>query len=146
VRYLADTNILLRNAQPGNPMYADAVRAVKMLLAQGDEVCVFNQSLIEFWNVATRPADKNGLAFTPAQTDAEVKRIEALLTVLPDHPGVYPEWRRLVVAHSVSGKQVHDTRLVAAMNVYGITQLLTFNGDDFKRFSGITIVSPVDVK
>ena len=56
----------------------------------------------------------------------------------------YPEWRRLVVTHSVSGVRVHDTHLVAAMNVYGITRLPTFNGPDFTRYPGIHVVHPND--
>ena len=44
--------------------------------------------------------------------------------------------------HSVSGKQAHDTRIAAAMNVYGISQLLTFNVGDFKRFQNISIIDP----
>src|SRR5205085_11656763 len=98
-------------------MHSDAVRSVSTLLARGERVCVFPQNLIEFWNVATRPADKNGLGFSPAQTEAEVSKVESLLTVLPESPAIYPEWRRLVTAYSVSGKQVHDARIVAAMNV-----------------------------
>jgi hypothetical protein len=40
------------------------------------------------------------------------------------------------------GKQAHDTRLVAAMTVHQITHLLTFNTDDFKRFTEITAIDP----
>jgi hypothetical protein len=36
-------------------------------------------------------------------------------------------------------------RIVAAMLVHGITQLLTFNADDFKRFSDIVVLSPTGV-
>ena len=144
--YLADTNILLRSAQPAHPMHSDAVRAVSVLISGGERVCVIPQNLIEFWAVATRPVDKNGLGLTPAQSEAEVSKIESFLTVLPDGPAIYPEWRRLVIAHAVSGKQVHDTRLVAAMNVHKIANLLTFNVDDFKRFSGITLINPVSIK
>lgn len=44
------------------------------------------------------------------------------------------------------GVQVHDAKLIASMNVYGITSLLTFNVVDFKRYRGINAVSPADVK
>ena len=81
--YLADTNILLRRASPAHPMHSDAVRVVSTLLTRGERVCVFPQNLIEFWNLATRPASLNGLGFTPSQTEAEVSGIESLLTVLP---------------------------------------------------------------
>lgn len=144
--YLADTNVLLRSAEPAHPMHPDAVRAVKTLLGRGETVCVFPQNIIEFWNVATRDANKNGLGFTTSQTEAEVSRIEGLLMVVPDIPAIYPEWRRLVVAHSVLGKQVHDARIAAAMIAHKITHLLTFNTNDFKRFSGITAVDPTGVK
>lgn len=55
------------------------------------------------------------------------------------------EWRRLVVHYRVSGVQVHDARIVAAMQTHGITHLLTFNGDDFRRFSEITVVHPSEI-
>jgi predicted nucleic acid-binding protein len=35
----------------------------------------------------------------------------------------------------------YDARLVTAMQGYGITQLLTFNADDFKRFP-VTVIDP----
>jgi predicted nucleic acid-binding protein len=31
------------------------------------------------------------------------------------------------------GVQVHDARIVAVMNVHGVTHLLTLNGGDFSR-------------
>jgi predicted nucleic acid-binding protein len=146
VDYLVDTNILLRSAEPAHPMHADAVRAVSTLLTHGARVCILPQNLIEFWSVATRPANLNGLGYAPAQADTEVSKIEALLTVLPDTPAIYPEWRRLVVVHSVAGKQVHDARIVAAMNVYQLTQLVTFNLNDFKRYAGLTLFDPAGIK
>jgi hypothetical protein len=54
---------------------------------------------------------------TPSETDRHVSILEALLTVLPEVPDIYPEWRRLVATHSVSGVRVYDARLVASMNV-----------------------------
>ncbi|MGE3468396.1 MAG: type II toxin-antitoxin system VapC family toxin [Pyrinomonadaceae bacterium] len=142
---LADTNIILRLAQPAHPMHAVTLTAVTKLLSDGHNLCLTPQNLIEFWNVATRQADKNGLGWTTTQTDSDVRAIESNFTILPDSPAIYPEWRRLVVAHSVLGKQVHDTRLVAAMNVNEIADILTFNGDDFRRFSNITIIDPATV-
>lgn len=55
---------------------------------------------------------------------------------------LYDEWRRLIVDHGVSGKKSHDARLVAAMKVHGITQIVTFNTDDFTRYSGIDVIHP----
>jgi predicted nucleic acid-binding protein len=111
-------------------------------LANGDRVCLIPQNLIEFWNVATRPIDKNGFGWLPAKTDAEISRLESLLTVLPDNQTIYQEWRKLVLDNAVLGKQVHDARIVAAMNVHQITKLLTFNLKGFRRFHQITLLDP----
>ncbi len=142
---LTDTNVILRLAEPAHPMHAVALTAVKKLLIDGHDLCLIPQNLIEFWNVATRPADKNGLGWTTRQTDIDVEALESTFTLLPDIPTIYPEWRRLVVVHSVLGKQVHDTRIVAAMNVHQIPNLLTFNAPDFKRFPNIVIIDPSTV-
>ena len=143
--YQSDTNIILRLAEPAHPMHGTALKAVTTLFTNGHNICLLPQNLIEFWNVATRPADKNGLGWTATQTDAEVTVLENTFTILPDVPTIYTEWRRLVTAHSVLGKQVHDTRIVAAMNVHRVTHLLTFNTADFKRFSGIVLIDPATI-
>ena len=143
--YLADTNIFLRLAEPKHPMHAETKHAINALVAKGDNVRVVPQNVIEFWNVATRPADKNGLGYTLHQTRVEVERIESFFPPILDKPAIYAEWKRLVIAHAVEGKQVHDTRIVAAMNVHGITHLLTYNKGHFIRFAGIVIISPSEV-
>lgn len=48
----------------------------------------------------------------------------------------------LVKAHQVSGRQVHDARLVAAMLAHKIGNLLTFNSADFKRYHEINLLDP----
>ncbi len=143
--WLADTNVLLRSTHQTHPMHPVALTALTRLLASGDRVCITPQNIIEFWNVCTRPIDRNGLGLTPGEADREASRVEGLLILLPDIPTIYPEWRRLVVAHSVSGVRVHDARIIAVMNVYGIGSLLTFNAPDFTRYPGIRVVHPNDV-
>ena len=132
---LVDTNVLLRRAQPEHPSHAVAVESVARLLTAGEEVYFTPQNIAEFWNVATRPAANNGLGFPIAVVLGEVGNIERALTLLPESPASYAEWKRLVVAHNVLGAKVHDTRLVAAMNVHGVKRILTFNTSDFARFA-----------
>jgi predicted nucleic acid-binding protein len=47
-----------------------------------------------------------------------------------------------VETYGVSGRQVHDARLAAVMEVHGVTHILTFNTDDFRRYPGIISVDP----
>jgi hypothetical protein len=42
----------------------------------------------------------NGLGFSVALVLSEVGKIERLLTLLPDSPAVYSEWKRLVESAS----------------------------------------------
>ncbi len=46
-----------------------------------------------------------------------------------------------MVLHQVIDNQVYDARLVAAMLVYGIGRILTFNGADFSRY-GLVVLHP----
>jgi predicted nucleic acid-binding protein len=140
--YLADTNVLLRWIEPGTPACEQAREAVKALRASGEAVVIMPQNVVEFWNAATRPRGANGMGLTPAQADAEVRQMEALFPLVPETPAIYPEWRRIVVESGVSGVQVHDARLAAAMLVHSVPRVLTFNGRDFARFSGVTPVYP----
>jgi predicted nucleic acid-binding protein len=57
-------------------------------------------------------------------------------------PDVHIHWRQLVLAHAVSGVQVHDARLVAVMKVHGIANLVTLNIADFRRYPGISAIHP----
>jgi predicted nucleic acid-binding protein len=123
-------------------MHADAVRATNTLLERGEKLYVTPQNLMEFWNVYTRPLEKNGLGRTPVEAAAEVNRLKMLFVLLPDSPAIYPEWERLVIAHAVRGVNVHDAKLAAAMLTQGLTHILTFNTSDFARYPGITAVHP----
>jgi predicted nucleic acid-binding protein len=139
---LADTNVLLRSVEPTEPGSGPAIAAIKILLAQGHRVSVLPHNLIEFWNVATRPIENNGFGWCIVRTDYEISRLETLLTLIPDSPAIYHEWRHLVFENEVSGAKVHGARIVAAMNVHQITKLITFNGRDFKRFPQIVVIDP----
>jgi predicted nucleic acid-binding protein len=126
-------------------MNSTAVEAVRLLLSQGEMLCVLPQNLIEFWAVATRPASANGLNLTVAEAIAELTELKTIFTFQPDVSAIFVEWEKLIVKYEVKGKQAHDTRLVAAMVAHGITHLLTFNTADFKRFSEITAIDPRNI-
>jgi hypothetical protein len=99
----------------------------------------------ELGSSGVRPIDRNSFGFSVAETDERAALIEAKFSLAADSEATHQEWRRIVVAVKVSGIQVHDARLVAAMHVRGIGNLLTLNLKDFRRFSGIAILSPEEV-
>lgn len=143
--YVVDTSVLARIIHKNHPMQQTAKDAVKLLLSRGETLCVFPQNLYEFWVVATRPVLQNGFGMTPVDAETQIAEFETLFSLKLDTPVIYLEWRNLVTQHSVAGKNAHDTRIVAAMKTHGVTHLLTFNTDDFKRYTGISVVSPAQV-
>jgi len=124
VIYLVDTNVLLRFADRTHPLHLTTRAAVRKLRTGGHRLRATPQNFVEFWNVATRPTERNGLGLAPANADRLLRLVERLFPLLPDSPAVYPEWRRLVVACGVSGVQAHDARIVAAMIVHGVMHTL----------------------
>jgi len=146
VAYLIDTNVLLRSADHAHPMYNDATNAVSLLRNQGETLCIVPQNLIEFWNVYTRPVNRNGLGHTAEEAGEEIRRLKAFFTFVADPASIYDDWERLVVQYQVKGVNVHDARLTAAMLVHGLTHIFTFNIEDFNRYAReITPVNPTSI-
>jgi len=131
VGYLIDTTILARLANAADAQH------------------ITPQVLVEFRNVATRPAAVNGLGLSTIDTEAQAATFEARFALLAETADIYPAWKALVGALGVIGKQVHDARLVAVCHVYGVTHLLTFNVSHFVRLAGfgagVVVVDPTGV-
>ncbi|MFY9621360.1 MAG: PIN domain-containing protein [Pyrinomonadaceae bacterium] len=143
--YLLDTNILVRLAQPRHDDQRSVAHALRTLHGRPESLSIVPQSLLEFWAVATRPPANNGLGLTVDVTSKLLGKLKRLFTLLPDSTDIFTEWEAIAVKYQVSGKQVYDARLVAAMRIYDVTHLLTFNTDDFKRYNGITVVNPYSI-
>jgi predicted nucleic acid-binding protein len=141
---LIDTSTLLRTLQPLHPQRETARAAIKALTARGRDLHIVPQNFVELWVIATRPVERNGLGMAPDTVAMELTRIESMFDLLPETPAIYPVWERLVIQYRVSGKPAHDARLVAAMQVHGLTGILTFDGTGVSRYAGIEVVHPAD--
>lgn len=140
--WLADSNVLIRWVQPGDSDFSLVWSSIRKLESSGAIPCYTSQNLGEFWNVLTRPANRNGYGMTPREADLRAVTIERRFRFLPGGHEVHKEWRRLLVGHAVSGVQVHDARLVASMHVYGVRRILTFNTRDFDRYPDVEAIHP----
>jgi predicted nucleic acid-binding protein len=143
-KYLVDTNILLRVAEPHSRQHPSAEAAVAKLLLDEHRLFLAPQGVAEFWVAASRPADVNGLGWSFEAVDIEVARLLKQFPLLRETPQLFAEWRRLVVQNRVIGKQAHDARLAAIMHTNRLTHILTFNVNNFRAY-GVTVVSPDDV-
>jgi len=140
---LVDSNILCRLARSDDPQHEAAKKAVEVCLERREELLLTPIAQREFWVVATRPHEQNGLGFSPSQAAQHLKDFEQFSSFVPDTPAVHQNWQRLVVQHQVSGKDAHDAVYVAAMQAHGVGQILTFNAEDFRRYQRqITILTP----
>ncbi len=145
---LVDTSCLLRLTSPNDPRAAATQAARDRLTDAGETPRAAPQNFVEFRSVGTRPLNVNGLGLTIAEVDAELDRFGLLFRMLPED-GFHAVWRDLCRRAGVSGKQVHDTRLVAVCIVSGIGKVLTWNPTDFTRFMplvpGLAVLTPADV-
>ena len=139
---LVDSNILIRWVQPGDPVFKLVTASVEQLELSQSVPCYTSQNLGEFWNVLTRPANRNGYGLLPEEADNLARTVEARFLLLHDSLAVHQEWRKMLVDYRVSGVQVHDARLVASMRVHGVKRILTFNTKDFDRVQDIEAVHP----
>jgi predicted nucleic acid-binding protein len=140
---LFDANIALRLADPSHAQHAIAKAALSVLRARGERFAIVPQTIYEFWAAATRPLAVNGLGFSIAACQTEIARLKTLASFLPDQPALFAEWESLVATYRCQGKVSHDARLVAAMRTHGLSQILTFNLADFRRYPGLTVIDPV---
>lgn len=144
---LVDTGVILRLTIASDPGHTETRLAIKTLKTNGDRLITMTQNAAEFWNVCTRPATaRGGYGLSHTEAARKLRLIERLVEIRPDSLTIFQEWKQLLLTYSISGVQVYDARLVAAMQVFGIPAILTFNGTDFRRYAGITIYEPKDIR
>jgi predicted nucleic acid-binding protein len=146
---LIDTSILVRLANTNDPQRGLVFDSLAILHRRGDQFWIAPQSLVEFWNVATRPTSVNGLGLPIPETADLVSYFEADFSAAFEMPKVFETLKSIAQAVRVIGKQIHDARLVATCHVHGIESILTFNRRHFVRFTamppGLIVVDPVSI-
>lgn len=146
---LLDTNLLTRITRRSDPQSTIARTAIQGLFAGRERLVIVPQNLYQFWAVGTRRpgmplGGQNGLGMTPIQAGQWLRHFRRRFTFLPDRPDLPDLWQNLVETHGVTGFRSHDVRLVAAMQSYGISRLLSFNVADFRGLP-VTVVDPAAV-
>jgi predicted nucleic acid-binding protein len=145
IKYLLDTNILLRIADTSSSQHHLVINTIKEILKSGDKCVITAQVLVEFWVVATRPTDVNGLGWIPQETRDKINQFIAQFILIQETPDIFTNWLQLVTDNDIKGKRTHDIRLLAVMKAHNITHLLTFNPRDFIQLPDLTIIQPQDI-
>lgn len=145
MKVLLDTNVLYRLAELHHPHHAVAAASLVRLVAAHDQPCLVPQVVYEYWVVATRPRERNGLGMSAEDVNRTIDAWDGRFTLLRDERRVYDDWRELVSRYQIKGKPAHDARLVAAMLRHAVTSLVTFNVADFSRYTEIKVYSPEEL-
>jgi len=82
------------------------------------------------------------MGLSPYEAGLLIAKVEGFAFRLPDLDATFETWKSLVSTYRVSGKNAHDTRLVACMLLHNVTHILTFNAQDFERFPHISVIVP----
>lgn len=112
----ADTNILPRSPQTAEPHYATTETALAKLRNRQETLCIAPQNIVEFWSVATRLPNDNGLGMSSSKAATEIAALLRLFHLLPYR-----------------------------VEVHSITSILTFNDVHSRRYPGITALDPAQV-
>lgn len=139
---LIDTGILLRAFDADFAEYHLVRGSLRKLLVRGERMVVAVQNLAEFWNTSTRPVECNGYGLTIERVNRRIRWIEQLCEVVTEDDASFRAWKILLTTHSVTGVAVHDARLVSVMLARGISAILTLNQRDFRRYPGLTVITP----
>lgn len=110
-RYILDTNVVMRFCNPSDVQHHLATDAISRLLTQGDECFLTAQILVEFWAVATRPVEVNGLGWSVETTRKTIDQVLRRFPLLKDSEDIFPNWLNLVTINKVMGKRTHDVRI-----------------------------------
>jgi predicted nucleic acid-binding protein len=146
MRYLLDTGILVRGVYQSAPLHREIAQALYRLHQAGHALVTTRQNIIEYWAVGTRPVEaRGGFGWTIDEANRRLRIIERWVAVLNEPDSIYPRWKKLVLRHAVSGRQVHDARIVAVMLAYRIKHIITLNAADFRRYTGLIAVTPTEL-
>ncbi len=102
MRVLVDTNVLLREYVRTDVQHTQVHALLGRLMKEGRELCIGVQNVIEFWVVATRPTDVNGLGLDINEVRAHVQTMLSAFTLLPDSSDIVARWLDLCTLHTVT--------------------------------------------
>ncbi len=129
-----DTNVWVARIIEDHVFHERAQIMLTQLVEQEEVLCLSGQIIRELISVCTLGRNLS----RPLTWDELRQQIDAMLaqTLLFDENE--PSIQKLIdlgARYRVIGKQIHDTNIAATMLTHGVSRLVTFNPDDFKRFT-----------
>ena len=134
---LIDTNVLLTACAPQRQSHEKALEVLKSWPNKGVRLALSGQILREYLGVATRPTSRNGLGLELGDALSNCKALASRCQVLEESRSVSENFLEIVRKTKTSGKQLHDANLVATALIHDVSDILTQNVEDFRRFDSM---------
>jgi predicted nucleic acid-binding protein len=141
-RTFVDTNILIFAHLSLSPFHRAAITRLQELDSGGAELWISRQILREYLSAMTKPGVLTGSIPIPSLL-SDVRYFTARFRIAEDGPAVTNNLLTLTETIPLLGKQVHDANIIATMQAYDISKLITHNTADFTRFSSLITVFPL---
>ncbi|HVJ82584.1 MAG TPA: PIN domain nuclease, partial [Planctomycetia bacterium] len=84
MRIAVDTNVLVRCLHRAHHDHAVANSALELLRRRNDELLLFTQVACEWWAVATRPVENNGLGLSLPFAERIFRMLRESFLFVPD--------------------------------------------------------------
>jgi len=141
-RIFIDTNILIY-ANYTDAIFKDQSRnKLQWLIRNNYYFRISRQIIREFLVYVTRYNFENEKISTKIILDRIFENLQQY-QVLNENEKVTINLKNLIEKHNLSGKKIHDANIVATMQAYNITKLLTNNVKDFVRFTDVIEIVPL---
>lgn len=133
-KVLVDTNVLLSATTPARADHPKALRVLNEWPNRGVRLCTSGQILREYLVVATRPAERNGLALSAANALGNAEELRKRMLFLDETRAVFARLQTLMGETRFTGKQVHDANIVATALCHAVERVVTANTAHYARF------------
>lgn len=138
---IVDTNVLIYALDTIAPQHAAARALLEAARAEAATLYVTSQILCEFYSVMTNPR-RVARPRSAAEAMTVVSDLLTFLHVLPVPAAAIDRLLDLLRRRPVTGSDVFDLHIIAAMQANGIGRIYTFNVADFDGFPELSVVTP----
>ncbi len=136
-RALLDTNFLIRLNQFQQSVGKSG--SILEKLAEKYRLCICLQNLVEYWSVASRAKQVNGLGLPLQEVNSRIHMLMEKFEMLSDSPKVIDIWLKMCAREGISGKHAHDARLASTAIANDVDTIVTLNRRDFQNLKGILV-------
>jgi len=140
--YFLDTNILLEATDSKRKYHCEALALFSLAHEQGAHLAISGQVFREYHVVATRPVIGNGLGIAAKLALENAESFLDRCVFFEETREVFDVLSKLIAAHEITGKKVHDANIAATLKAHRIENLVTLNSKDFVAFAWVCVLSP----